>query len=162
MKEVLLSIGAGLLMLVGLLGTVVPVLPDLPLVWVAALGYGLLVGWGAHGGLLFALISILGVVGILSELWVSGAGARRGGASFLSTLGGIALGVAGLLVAGPIGLVVGMLAGTFVLEYVRQQDVDLALRATLGIGIGYGFSIVVKFLLGLGMIALWVVWLFVR
>lgn len=162
MREVLLSIGAGLLMLVGLLGTVVPVLPDLPLVWVAALGYGLLVGWGAHGGLLFALISILGVVGILSELWVSGAGARRGGASFLSTLGGIALGVAGLLVAGPIGLVVGMLAGTFVLEYVRQQDVDLALRATLGIGIGYGFSIVVKFLLGLGMIALWVVWLFVR
>jgi len=162
MRDVLLSIGAGMLMLVGLLGTVVPVLPDLPLVWVAALGYGLLVGWGAHGGLLFALISVLGVAGILSELWVSGAGARRGGASFLSTLGGIALGVAGLLVAGPIGLVVGMLAGTFVLEYVRQQDVDLALRATLGIGIGYGFSIVVKFMLGLGMIALWIVWLLVR
>jgi uncharacterized protein YqgC (DUF456 family) len=160
MREILISILAGLLMLVGLLGTVLPVLPDLPLVWVAALGYGLLIGWGNHGTLLFAFISLLGVIGILSELWVSGAGARRGGASFLSTLGGIGLGLAGLLVAGPVGLVVGMLAGTFVLEYVRHQDVDLALRATLGIGLGYGVSIVVKFMLGLAMIALWGIWLF--
>jgi uncharacterized protein YqgC (DUF456 family) len=161
-SEVLISILAGVLMLIGLMGTVLPVLPDLPLVWVAALGYGLIVGWGEHGGLLFGLISVLGVIGILSEVWVSGAGARRGGASFVSTLGGIALGLAGLLVAGPIGLVVGMLAGTFVLEYVRHQDVDLALRATLGIGIGYGLSVVVKFMLGLAMIALWIVWLFIR
>ncbi|MEJ2011023.1 MAG: DUF456 domain-containing protein [Anaerolineales bacterium] len=162
MSEILISILAGLLMLIGLMGTVLPVLPDLPLVWVAALGYGLIIGWGEHGGLLFGLISVLGVIGILSEIWVSGAGARRGGASFVSTLGGIGLGLAGLLVAGPIGLVAGMLAGTFVLEYVRHQDVDLAVRATLGIGIGYGVSIVVKFMLGLAMIALWVVWLFVR
>jgi uncharacterized protein YqgC (DUF456 family) len=162
MSDVLVSILSGVLMLIGLLGTVLPVLPDLPLVWVAALGYGLLVGWGDHGALLFGLISVLGVIGILSEIWVSGAGARRGGASFLSTLGGIGLGLAGLLVAGPIGLVVGMLAGTFVLEYVRHQDVDLALRATLGIGLGYGVSIVVKFMLGTVMIGLWIVWLFVR
>ncbi|MFN2148281.1 MAG: DUF456 domain-containing protein [Anaerolineales bacterium] len=162
MSDVLITILAGFLMLVGLLGTVLPVLPDLPLVWVAALGYGLIVGWGEHGLLLFGVISVLGVIGILSEIWVSGAGARRGGASILSTLGGIALGVAGLLVAGPIGLVVGMLAGTFILEYVRHQDVDKALRATLGIGLGYGVSIVVKFMLGLAMIAVWIVWLFVR
>jgi len=162
MSDVLVSILSGVLMLIGLLGTVLPVLPDLPLVWIAALGYGLLVGWGDHGALLFGLISVLGVIGILSEIWVSGAGARRGGASFLSTLGGIGLGVAGLLVAGPVGLVVGMLAGTFVLEYVRHQDVDLALRATLGIGLGYGVSIVVKFMLGLVMIAVWIIWLFVR
>jgi len=162
MSDVLVSILSGVLMLIGLLGTVLPVLPDLPLVWIAALGYGLLVGWGDHGALLFGLISVLGVIGILSEIWVSGAGARRGGASFLSTLGGIGLGVAGLLVAGPVGLVVGMLAGTFVLEYVRHQDVDLALRATLGIGLGYGVSIVVKFMLGLVMIAVWIIWLFAR
>ena len=162
MSGVLVPILAGLLMLIGLLGTVLPVLPDLPLVWVAALGYGLIAGWGNHGPLLFGVISFLGVIGILSEIWVSGAGAHRAGASFLSTLGGIGLGIAGLLVAGPIGLVIGMLAGMFVLEYVRQQDVDLALRATLGIGLGYGVSIVVKFMLGLAMIALWLVWLFVR
>jgi len=158
--EVLYAILTGLLMLVGLLGTILPVLPDLPLIWIAALSYALLVGWGASGGWLFGIISVFGVIGIFSEVWVSGAGARKGGASLLSIFAGLVLGLAGLLVGGPLGLVVGMLAGTFIMEYVRQQDVEAALRATFGMGLGYGASVLVKFALGVAMIATWVVWLF--
>ncbi len=159
--DVLYAILAGLLMLIGLLGTILPVLPDLPLVWIAALGYALLVGWGESGGWFFALISVLGVIGIFSELWMSSAGARQGGASLLSIATGLVLGVAGLLVGGPLGLVIGMLAGTFIMEYVRHQDAGVALRATFGMGIGYGASILVKFALGVAMIAAWVAWLIV-
>jgi uncharacterized protein YqgC (DUF456 family) len=160
--EVVYTILAGLLMLVGLAGTILPVLPDLPLIWIAALGYALLVGWGQSGGWLFAVISLLGVIGIFSELWMSSAGARQGGASLPSILAGLVLGVAGLLLGGPLGLVAGMLAGTFIMEFIRHQDVNAALRATFGMGIGYGASILVKFGLGVAMVAAWVVWLFIR
>jgi uncharacterized protein YqgC (DUF456 family) len=161
MMEVVYTIMAGLLMLTGLLGTILPVLPDLPLIWIAALGYALLVGWGENGGWLFGLISVFGAIGIFSELWMSSAGARQGGASLLSIASGLVLGVAGLLVGGPLGLVVGMLAGTFIMEYVRHQDAEAALRATFGMGLGYGASILVKFALGSAMIAAWIAWLFV-
>jgi hypothetical protein len=57
---------------------------------------------------------------------------------------------------------VGILLGTFVLEYAHHQDPEKALRATFGMGLGYGASFLVKFLLGLGMITTWVVWLFLN
>ena len=162
MIDVLVSILVGLIMLVGLLGAIIPFLPDVVLIWVGALIYGMVVGWGQSGGWLFGLISALGLIGLISDAWVSGAGARQGGASVLTTLGGLAIGLVGLFAAGPPGFLGGLLLGTFVLEYARHQDPDQALRATFGMGIGYGASFIVKFLLGLGMIGAWVAWLFLR
>ncbi len=159
--EVLFTVLLGLGMLIGLVGVVIPVLPDIILIWLSALLYGLLVGWGDKGPWLFAGISVLGVVGLLAEGWVSGVGARKGGASMLSILAGLGLGLVGLLAAGPLGLVVGMLLGTWLVEYLREGDPVRALRATVGLGVGYGASFVVKLALGLLMAVLWVVWLIV-
>jgi len=160
--EILVSILVGLMMLFGLLGSIIPFLPDVVLIWASALLYGLVVGWGQSGGWLFGVISVLGMIGLLSDAWVSGAGARQGGATLLTTLGGLAIGLVGLFAAGPLGFLGGILLGTFVLEYLRHRDPDQALRATFGMGIGYGASFIVKFLLGLGMIGSWVAWLFLR
>jgi uncharacterized protein YqgC (DUF456 family) len=160
--EILVSILVGFMMLVGLLGSVIPILPDVVLIWVAALIYGLVVGWGGSGGWLFGVISALGLIGLLSDAWVSGAGARQGGASVLTTLGGLLVGLVGLFAAGPLGFLGGILLGTFVLEYVRHQDPEQALRATFGMGLGYGASFLVKFMLGLGMIGAWIAWLLLR
>jgi hypothetical protein len=162
MMEIIVSILVGLMMLVGLLGSIIPFLPDVVLIWVGALLYGLLVGWGQSGGWLFGVISVFGLIGLLSDAWVSGAGARQGGASLLTTLGGLVIGLVGLFTAGPLGFLGGILLGTFVLEYSRHQDPEQALRATFGMGLGYGASFIVKFLLGLGMIGAWVAWLFLH
>jgi len=162
MMEIIVSILVGLMMLIGLLGSIIPFLPDVVLIWVGALIYGLAVGWGQSGGWLFGVISVLGLIGLLSDAWVSGAGARQGGATVLTTLGGLVIGLVALFMTGPLGFLVGILLGTFVLEYARHQDPELALRATFGMGIGYGASFIAKFLLGLGMIAAWVAWLFLH
>ncbi|MCJ7824997.1 MAG: DUF456 domain-containing protein [Anaerolineales bacterium] len=162
MIDILVSVLVGLMMLVGLLGAIIPLLPDVVLIWVGALIYGLVVGWGQSGGWLFGVISVLGLIGLLSDVWVSGVGARQAGATVLTTLGGLAIGLVGLVVAGPPGFLGGILLGTFVLEYWRHRDPEQALRTTFGMGIGYGASFVIKFLLGLGMIAAWVAWLFLR
>lgn len=159
--EILVTILIGLGMLVGLVGIVIPVLPDIILIWLSALLYGLLVGWGEAGPWFFAGISILGLLGLLAEGWVSGVGARKGGASMLSILAGLGLGLVGLLSTGPLGLVVGMLLGTWLVEYLGEGDPVKALRATVGLGVGYGASFAVKLALGILMVGLWVVWLIV-
>ena len=101
--EIIVTILVGLMMLTGLLGAIIPFLPDVVLIWVGALIYGLVTGWGQSGGWLFGIISVLGLVGLLSDAWVSGAGARQGGATVLTTLGGLAIGLVALFTTGPLG-----------------------------------------------------------
>jgi uncharacterized protein YqgC (DUF456 family) len=146
------------LMLVGLVDVVVPALPDLLLIWATALGYGLLVGWGDWGPWLFAGITVLCGVGLFAEVWTSGAGARIGGASAWSIVGGVVAGVILLLVVGPLGGVIALLAGIFLLEWRRHRDSRQAGRAVLGTAVGYGASFFVKFGLALSSVGLWIIW----
>ena len=154
-------IPAGLFMLIGLIGTLLPAVPDLVLIWATALGYGLLAGWGDWGPWLFAGISLLCGAGLLSELLTSGAGARMGGASIWSILSGVAAGVILLFAAGPLGGLIALLAGVFLLEWRKGRDSRRAGRAVLGIAVGYIASFFVKFALGFACVGLWVIWVIV-
>jgi len=145
-------------MLAGMVGIFIPFFPDLLLIWAAALGYGLLVGWGEWGPWLFGLVTILAVLGILAETYVGGAGARMAGASYKAIFAGLLLGTIGLFVLPPFGLVIGLLAGTFAVEFVRLRDWRQAGRAMLGMGLGYGASYGVKLVFGGFMIGAWIVW----
>lgn len=156
--EVLFTVLAGIVMLAGLLGVFLPFVPDILLIWLAALGYGLTVGWGESGPWLFAGITMFGLLGGVSETWVSGAGARKAGASGWAILVGVLAGVIGFLFFPPLGMIVGLLGGTFVVELLRHQDATQAARAMLGMGIGFGISFGVKLLFGLLMIGGWLVW----
>lgn len=158
MTGLTVTILVGLLMLVGLFGVVAPIIPDAPLIWLGALGYGLLVGWGPVGGYLFAGITGIAVISGLAEIWASGIGARAGGASLWGLLGGVVLGLIGLVFFTPIGGLVGLLLGTFLVEFYRVRDSRRALRGMLGLGAGYGAAFFVKLFLSLVMIALWVIW----
>ncbi|MBN2555550.1 MAG: DUF456 family protein [Anaerolineales bacterium] len=158
MSTVLITIGIGFLILIGLVGIVLPVLPDILLIWGAAMGYGWLMGWGEHAFLYLAVISVLGLAALGAEVWMSGIGARIGGASLAATLGGLLLGIIGLVFLGPAGAAGGLLLGSFLIEYYRHRDAQAAIKGMLGIGVGYGSSLVVKLILGGGMALTWLVW----
>jgi uncharacterized protein YqgC (DUF456 family) len=158
MSDILVAILTGIVMFIGLLGALLPVIPDLVIIWGAALGYGLIVGWGDSGPWIFGAISILGLGGVLTEIWMSGVGGKVGGASFKSILVGLILGIIGFIFLTPIGGVALLLVGTFAMEYYRLGDAEEALKGMLGVGLGYGASFGVKLLIGLLMMGLWVVW----
>jgi len=160
MVEIIIAVIVGLVMLLGLIGAIIPGLPDIVLIWGAALGYGLLVGWGERGILFFGLITFIGLAGLFAEVWVSGTGAKMGGASIRAIFGGLALGLAGFIFSGPVGGVIGLLLGTFLSEYIRLHDANKAAQAMFGMGLGCGASLVIKLLLGIGMIVVWLVWVF--
>ena len=158
MSTVLITIGIGFLILIGLVGIILPVLPDILLIWGAAMGYGWLMGWGENAFLYLAIISVLGLAALGAEVWMSGIGARIGGASLAATLGGLLLGIIGLVFLGPAGAAAGLLLGSFLIEYYRHRDAKAAIKGMLGIGVGYGSSLVVKLILGGGMALAWLVW----
>jgi len=162
MNEALLTVLIGAVMLLGLLAVFIPLMPEMLILWGAALAYGLLVGWGRWGPWLFALITLLGIVGGLAEIWVSSAGGKRAGASLWGILSGLATGFFGLLVFPPFGGVIGLLLGTFAAEAIRLKDAEKAARAMLGMGLGYGASFGVRLIVGLLMVGVWLVWVIVR
>jgi uncharacterized protein YqgC (DUF456 family) len=161
MSTILVAIITGIVMLLGLLGVLLPLIPDLIIIWGAALAYALIVGWGESGPWLFGVITLFGVIGIASDIWVSGVGGKLGGASLKSILVGLFLGIIGFIFLTPIGGLVLLLVGTFTMEYHRLGDAEEALKGMLGVGLGYGASFGVKLLLGIVMMGLWVLWVII-
>lgn len=161
MSDVLIAVLTGIVMFIGLLGALLPIIPDLIIIWGAALGYGLLTDWGESGPWIFGIITVLGLAGVVAEVWMSGVGGKIGGASFKSILVGLGLGIIGFIFLTPLGGLALLLVGTFAMEYYRLDDPEEALKGMLGVGIGYGASFGVKLLVAFLMIGLWVVWVIV-
>ncbi len=67
-------------MLLGLFGLLFPVIPGLFIMWLSALGYGVVSGFDTLGIVMFVLITLLAVGGSLADNLFMGAGARWGGA----------------------------------------------------------------------------------
>jgi uncharacterized protein YqgC (DUF456 family) len=148
------------LMLAGLAGVFLPLLPGIELIWLAALGFGILHGFTWKGGLSMAGISLLLLVGLSSDIWITGLGLKSAGTSLVSVLTGTAaLLIGSLLLTPPAGIAIG-LAVLVVLEFLRHRDwkkaVASAGSALAGCGLSYGF----KFFVGLLMMGIWIVWLF--
>ena len=148
-----------LIMLVGLAGTVVPVLPGLPLIWAGALFYGLAWGWGTWGPWLFALMSVLTLVGYSLSLLLTHLGAAKTGASWQALLASLALGTVGFFVIPVLGALVGAVAGLFLVEYHRRKDPQEAWRVTKGAIVGYGLGYGLEIACGLAVIVLWGLWI---
>jgi uncharacterized protein YqgC (DUF456 family) len=158
MAEWLLLSVVAFLMLLGLAGVFLPLLPGIELVWLAALGYGIFHGFTWGGALALGLITLLLVAGLSSDIWITGLGLKSAGTSLGSILLAALLLAAGSLLLTPLaGLLLGL--GLLVLlEFRRHRDwkkaVASAGSALLGCGLSYGF----KFCIGLTMMGIWVFW----
>ncbi len=151
-----------LLMLVGLLGLIVPLFPGLVVMWLAALGYGVVSGFTPLGVILFVVITLLMLAGSLVDNVLMGAGARKGGASWGTILVALAAGVAGTLLFPPLGGILAAPLAILLLEYVRQGDLRQAWRALGGLATGWGLSFLVRLGMGVLMMILWWVWVWQR
>ena len=54
-------------MLIGLFGLVVPVFPGITVIWLLTLAYGIIFDFGTLGAWLFGLLTLLAVIGELSD-----------------------------------------------------------------------------------------------
>src|SRR5919109_38793 len=85
-------------MAVGAVGTVVPLVPGLALVWAAALVYGVVEGFGGVGTVAFGVITVLAAAGTLAGWVVPARVAGRAGASRSSVLLGAVAAIVGFFV----------------------------------------------------------------
>jgi uncharacterized protein len=145
-------------MLIGLFGLFIPMFPGIFIIWLASLGYGLAQGFGILGGVIFAILTLLMIVGIVLDDVIKGAGARWGGASWASLAWAIVAGIAGTILLPPFGGLIGAPLAILVHEYIRVRDWRKAFAALRGMLLGYGAAFIVRLGMGVFMILLWFIW----
>ena len=152
---------AGLTMIVGWLSLLIVIVPGLVIMWIGALGYGLATGFDTTAWIIFAIMTVLMVVGSLADNVLMGASARQKGASWWS-LGAAWVGaIIGTIVLPPIGGLIFALLALFLVEYYRLKDSKQAFDSSASLATGCGWSVVVRFGIGFIMLILWILWAFV-
>ena len=164
-----------ILMFVGLLGSVLPGLPGVTLIFFSALVYALLTDFRTVGAAILVILFVFAAIAFVADFVATSYGARRFGASNWGTLGGAIGGIAGaligLLVLGIgslFGLILGTIAGVFLGEYLKrtrqgqqelgstEPDWRRASHAAGGVLVGYLASAVIQGLLGLASVIIFV------
>jgi uncharacterized protein YqgC (DUF456 family) len=145
-------------MVVGLVGTVLPVVPGLVLIAGAAAVYGLVEGFGTVGWVAMSLIALLGIAGTaagaaLPQRAAAGAGTARSSMA-LAVVGA----VAGAFLIPVVGMPIGGALGIYLGERLRPVSHQQAWRSTVATVKGFGLATLVQLGAGVVMVLTWVAW----
>ena len=143
------------MIVIGLAGIVVPVLPGLLLVW------GGVAVWAvarndATGWVVLALATVVAVLGSVVKYLLPGRRLRDSGVPWLTIAAGTVLGVVGFFVIPVVGVVVGFVLGIFLAELQRLKTTALAWPSTKQALVAVGFSILIELATALLVTGLWV------
>jgi uncharacterized protein YqgC (DUF456 family) len=142
-----------LIMLFGLAGTVLPVVPGLPIMWAGALIYALLTGFESVGWTYLAVFGALTVAVQVLDYVANLYGARKMGAGGWGILGAFVGMVVGLFTGGLVGLLLGPFVGAFLGEMlIAKKTASRALKAGVGTFLGFLGGTLVKFTVGCAML----------
>ena len=156
-------------MVIGLIGTLVPILPGVVITASAAFAYAWFTDFEVVSLALSLFFVLLAAIGTTSDGWMPLLGARKTGAPLKTLFFGMAGSVIGFflgsfvpVLGNLLGAVVGYIVGLIVGEYRRLEDWNLAINAGIGGLIGWGLATVVQFVTALLILILFItaVWLF--
>ena len=186
LPEGTLLVVALIAMFVGLLGSVLPALPGVALIFVSALVYAYLTGFQVVGVTVVVVIGLFALLAFVADFIGTAYGARRFGASNWGTAGGAVGGLVGALVGALFlgvgalfGLIAGSVGGVLLGEYLKRRrqgdrgsdtaeprvrparseggDWRRTGRAAGGVFVGYLISAVAQGILGLVSVIIFVI-----
>jgi uncharacterized protein len=144
---------AGLLVLTGLAGSVLPALPGVPLVF----GGLVLAAWADHfqrvSWVVLVILGLLTVMSFAIDFAATALGAKRVGASKLAIVGAL-IGTLGGFVLGLPGLIFGPFVGAVAGEMLTHGEMQKATRAGFATWIGLIFGTLTKLALVFAMLGI--------
>jgi uncharacterized protein YqgC (DUF456 family) len=149
--EIALVVSAFLLLLIGLLGTVVPVIPGPPLSYIGLL----LLQWSGHGGFsttFLLLWAVLTIAVVVMDYFLPALFTKRFGGSRIAVVGSVLGLIIGIIFFAPTGVIIGPFLGAFTGEMInyrfqkRSSDTNIPFFKSLKVALGAFLA----FILGTG------------
>ncbi len=155
-REIIFFVLALAVMLVGLAGVVLPLLPGIPLIFIAIIGYLLATGFGQMPTVVLVTLAGLTLLSFFIDWLASVYGVKRFGGTKLGMLGSLVGTIVGLVVANIPGLIIGAIIGAYAGEILAGKSSPEAWRAGFGSFFGLVTGHVLKLVMGTVMIGLFV------
>ncbi|MWV40163.1 DUF456 domain-containing protein [Natrialba sp. INN-245] len=140
------------LLVAGIVGTLIPLVPGGLLSLSGLYLYWWHTGFTEPGPIALGVLTALGLLTLLAEFFGGSAAAKAGGASWRTTGAAAVVGIVLMIVTGPLGLLAGLFGTVFALEYVRNGELERSARSALYATVGILASTAVQFLLALSIL----------
>ncbi|MEW4371603.1 DUF456 domain-containing protein [Paenibacillus kandeliae] len=150
------------LFIIGMLGTIYPILPSVVAIYFAFFVYGWFFTFAEFGPWFWIIETVIVVVLLVADYLVGAYGTKKFGGSRLAVILSVIGMVIGPFVIPAFGLILGPLIGAVSAELIQGRDWKNALRVGWGTVLGLFASAVVKIILQLAMIGVWIIWIVVH
>lgn len=159
--ENLVTVLCGLAILVGVAGTIIPVLPGSILIGASLLAWALWGGAGTTGWVVFGIGLVFVLAGMAASAVLTGRKLKEHSIPSRSVVVGLVLGVAGMFIIPVVGLFVGFAAGLLLSELLRTRVLGTAVASSWAALKATGFGMIVEFGLACLAASTWVIGLWV-
>jgi uncharacterized protein YqgC (DUF456 family) len=122
-------------MLIGTIGTLVPVLPGTPIIFLAAVGHRLYFGNASVNIPVLILLLVLTILSFVLEYAAQIMGAKQLGATWKGATGAVIGGLVGLFFSIP-GIILGPFVGATLFELIGGRELKPAAKAGAGAVVG--------------------------
>ncbi|WP_329108397.1 DUF456 domain-containing protein [Micromonospora sp. NBC_01699] len=153
----LVTLLSGLVILAGIIGVLMPVLPALPLCWGGVLIWAIFDDGGGGRWVVLAIVTVLTLVGTIIKYAWPGRNLKRTGVPNSTLLAGGVLGLVGFFVVPVVGLVLGFVLGVWLAERLRLGDNRLAWPSTKDALKAFGLAMLVELSVALAIALTWVI-----
>lgn len=156
--EAVVTIATGVVILVGIAGTMLPILPGLLLIWAAVVGYGLFVDHGVAGWTAVTLATMLAGIGLFLNVRIPQRSASASGMSVSAQIVALILAVLGFFLVPVVGFPLGFVLGTFLMRLRTTGDTREAWISTRKTLVALLKASAAQALCGIGMFVVWLGW----
>ena len=146
------------LLIAGLAGSLLPLLPGTPLILAAALLHGLVTDFSPIGAGRLLMLAALAALAYVLDYVAGAVGTKKFGGSAWAVVGALVGAVVGLFF-GPPGLLIGPVVGAVAGEMLKSGEVEHSLKAGFGALVGMAIALLARFALAFTMVGLFLWWL---
>jgi uncharacterized protein YqgC (DUF456 family) len=148
-----------ILFIIGMVGAVYPLLPGTLAIYFAFFVYGWFYGFDSFGFVFWSIQTTIVVFIFAADYAVSALGVKKFGGSRASVIGSILGLIAGPFVIPAFGLLIGPFVGAVIGELIHGTPIQKTFMVGVGSLVGLFSSMVMKIVFQLGMILIFVLWL---
>ncbi len=146
--DIILVIVSALCIVIGLIGSFLPIIPGPPLSWIGLLLLHLTKSVQMNVTLL-VITGIIALIIFVLDYLIPAMGTKKFGGSKAGMIGTIIGLILGLISPIPGGVILGPFLGAFIGEMLNKNDSKLAFKAAVGSFIGFLASTFIKFMVAI-------------
>lgn len=158
--ETIALILALIFILLGVAGTIIPLLPGIPLIFISIAAYGWYEGFHVINTHFLVIMAALTILSLLVNYLSTAFGASYFGSSKNGVWGAIIGTFLGLIIFPPVGIFLGPWLGAAIGEFTVCKDINRAMKSGIGSVIGLFSGIIFNMLLALVMLVAFLIKVF--